>query len=116
MRSMRCCGLRWTGPGWLLRESGGGGRWTVSSRGRGWAGGEGHSAIQEMPGAAEPARPGSGRLFIVGLGPGAAELLTGQARAALAAADVVVGYRGYLEQAGQLLKGKRLQVGELGGE
>lgn len=58
----------------------------------------------------------NGRLFIVGLGPGGPELLTGQARAALAAADVVIGYGAYLEQAGQLLAGKRLERGELGGE
>jgi precorrin-3B C17-methyltransferase len=55
-------------------------------------------------------------LFIVGLGPGDLDLLTGQARSALAAADVVVGYRGYLEQAAELLIGKRLEAGELGDE
>jgi precorrin-3B C17-methyltransferase len=57
-----------------------------------------------------------GKLFIVGLGPGDEALLTGQARVALAAAEVVVGYRGYLEQVGQLVSGKRLVAGELGGE
>lgn len=57
-----------------------------------------------------------GRLFIVGLGPGSTALLTEQARAALAAADVVVGYRGYLEQAEALLAGKQLEVSELGSE
>jgi precorrin-3B C17-methyltransferase len=55
-------------------------------------------------------------LFVVGLGPGHPALLTGQARAALAEAEVVVGYRGYLEQAGELLAGKRLEAGELGAE
>ena len=42
-------------------------------------------------------RAGRGRLLVVGLGPGASELLTPQARAALEAADVVVGYGAYLD-------------------
>jgi precorrin-3B C17-methyltransferase len=62
----------------------------------------------------------SGRLFIVGLGPGDPALLTSQAHRALAQAEVVVGYRGYLEQAveldGELLAGKRLEPSELGDE
>jgi precorrin-3B C17-methyltransferase len=57
-----------------------------------------------------------GRLFIVGLGPGDPALLTGQARAAVAAAEIVVGYRAYLDRAGQLLAGKRLEAGQLGDE
>ena len=36
-------------------------------------------------------------IYIVGTGPGGAEFLTGQARAALDASDVVVGYRVYTE-------------------
>jgi precorrin-3B C17-methyltransferase len=39
-----------------------------------------------------------GRLAIVGLGPGSPELLTAAAAAELAAADVLIGYRGYLDQ------------------
>jgi precorrin-3B C17-methyltransferase len=59
---------------------------------------------------------GPGRLFIVGLGPGDPRLLTEQARQALAAAEVVVGYRGYLDQAAGLLAGKWTEAGELGTE
>ena len=57
-----------------------------------------------------------GRLFVVGLGPGDLSLLTGQASAALDVAEIVVGYRAYLEQAAELLIGKLLEPGELGGE
>lgn len=57
-----------------------------------------------------------GRLFVVGLGPGDPSLLTGQAHAALEAAEVVVGYRAYLDQAATLLAGKHLEPGELGAE
>jgi precorrin-3B C17-methyltransferase len=58
----------------------------------------------------------TGRLFIVGLGPGDPNLLTDQAQAALAAAEVVVGYRAYLDQVRNLVAGKRLEPNELGGE
>lgn len=40
----------------------------------------------------------SGSLAIVGLGPGAAEMLTPQAEAALAAASDIVGYQGYVDR------------------
>lgn len=43
----------------------------------------------------------SGRLDIVGLGPGAPELVTPQAAAALAAATDLVGYRSYLDRVPQ---------------
>ena len=39
----------------------------------------------------------TGRVLVVGLGPGTPELLTPQARAALEAADVLVGYGAYLD-------------------
>jgi precorrin-3B C17-methyltransferase len=38
----------------------------------------------------------TGRLFVVGLGPGDYTMLTGQAQAALQAADVIIGYTGYV--------------------
>ncbi len=44
------------------------------------------------------APPTEGRLAIVGIGPGDPEQLTFRARRALEAADVVVGYQGYLDQ------------------
>jgi precorrin-3B C17-methyltransferase len=57
-----------------------------------------------------------GKLFIVGTGPGATGLMSMQAMAAVAGADVVVGYRGYLEQISGLTDGKRLVPGTLGQE
>ena len=39
----------------------------------------------------------SHKLFVVGIGPGGADYLTGQARAALAAAQVLCGYTLYVE-------------------
>lgn len=39
----------------------------------------------------------SGKLYVVGLGPGSEKLLTGQARRALAEADVLCGYTVYVE-------------------
>lgn len=45
-------------------------------------------------------RPTAGWLAIAGLGPGAAELVTPQVEAALAAATDVVGYRPYVERVG----------------
>jgi precorrin-3B C17-methyltransferase len=44
----------------------------------------------------------------VGLGPGDAQVITGQARQALADAEVVLGYRTYVELAGDLLAGKEV--------
>ena len=38
-----------------------------------------------------------GNLYVVGLGPGDATMLTGQAKAALEAADVLCGYTVYVE-------------------
>ena len=38
----------------------------------------------------------TGHLFIVGLGPGDYTLLTGQAQSALQAAEVIIGYTGYV--------------------
>ncbi len=47
-----------------------------------------------------------GRLFVVGLGPGAREVLTGQAREAIRRSEVVVGYDGYFAGIGDLVAGK----------
>ena len=48
---------------------------------------------------------GKGKLYLVGLGPGDAGYLNPNAAAALRECDVVVGYRGYIEMAGDLLEG-----------
>jgi len=47
-------------------------------------------------------------LFVVGIGPGGPDHLTGRAAAAIEAAEAVVGYTFYLELLGDRLKGKRL--------
>jgi precorrin-3B C17-methyltransferase len=47
-----------------------------------------------------------GRLFVVGLGPGAREAMTGQAREALRRAEVVIGYDGYFTGIADLVEGK----------
>jgi precorrin-3B C17-methyltransferase len=49
-----------------------------------------------------------GRLFLVGIGPGDREQMSERARQAIAAADVVVGYRGYLGLIADLLAGKEV--------
>ncbi len=57
-----------------------------------------------------------GRLYLVGLGPGSSALLAPGAVEALGAADVVVGFRGYMDQISQLTVGKELVSMELGQE
>ncbi|MBF0134824.1 MAG: precorrin-3B C(17)-methyltransferase [Magnetococcus sp. DMHC-1] len=49
-----------------------------------------------------------GSLSVIGLGPGALEHLTGRAREAIIAADVVIGYKTYLRLVADLLVGKRV--------
>ncbi len=52
-------------------------------------------ATDPLPTLHQP-RPTPGPIFVVGLGPGAREHMTFRAREALAAADIVVGYKTYL--------------------
>ena len=58
----------------------------------------------------------NGIIYLVGLGPGDAGYLNPNAAAALRDCDVVVGFRGYIEMAGDLLHGKELVSMELGQE
>ena len=58
----------------------------------------------------------SGKLFLVGLGPGDQQLQTPGALAVLENCDVVVGYRGYIDQIANLTSGKELVSMELGQE
>ena len=46
-------------------------------------------------------------IYIVGMGPGAEEQMTGQAIAALEESDVIVGYPVYLKLLGERFKDKR---------
>ncbi len=55
----------------------------------------------------------NGRLSIVGIGPGAPDQMTGAARAAIASAELVVGYRSYLDLLGPLLDGKEQFAGRM---
>ncbi len=75
-------------------------------------------AVARAPGIIDPARAGRprGRLDVVGLGPGAEDWRTGEASAALGAADDLVGYRRYLDLLGPAAEGKRLHAFELGEE
>ncbi len=57
-----------------------------------------------------------GKISAVGIGPGTPALLTDQARQALAAADVVVGYRPYVEQVSFALAGQERVVTGMRGE
>ena len=61
-------------------------------------------------------RTPGGRLYLVGLGPGDPSLLAPGAASALENADVVVGFRGYIEQIAHLVAGKELVSMELGQE
>ena len=58
----------------------------------------------------------TGILYLVGLGPGSSDLLAPGAVAALEEADVVVGFRGYMEQIAPLTAGKEIVSMELGQE
>ena len=57
-----------------------------------------------------------GRLYLVGLGPGDPNLLAPGASAVLQGVDVVVGFRGYMEQISALTNGKEVVSMELGQE
>ena len=57
-----------------------------------------------------------GTIYLVGLGPGDPAYLNPGGAAALRDCDVVVGFRGYIEMAGDLLQGKELVSMELGQE
>ncbi len=59
------------------------------------------------PGATH-ASPKPGKIFLVGLGPGDIDQMTARARAAIAAADVAIGYRTYLRLIAHLLEGKEV--------
>ena len=57
-----------------------------------------------------------GKLVLVGLGPGDPGLVTPNALASLEQCDVIVGYRGYIDQLGNLGESKELIAMELGQE
>lgn len=57
-----------------------------------------------------------GRLWLVGMGPGPLDLMTARARVVLREAELVIGYRGYLEMLDTIVSGGRLRPYELGQE
>ena len=59
-------------------------------------------------------REDSGVLYVVGIGPGSPGLLTPDAASAIASADTVVGYHGYLEMIASRLEGKNVIGRDLG--
>ena len=78
----------------------------------------GTCAIARANQAIDPEKTGQarGRLHIVGIGPGDPALLTGEARAALAAAGDVVGYTLYLDLLGPMIAAKRRHALPIGAE
>ncbi|WP_037607283.1 precorrin-3B C(17)-methyltransferase [Streptacidiphilus rugosus] len=75
---------------------------------------EGRAAMATVAVARRPAR---GRLAVVGLGPGARDLLTERARAELRRASVIVGLDQYVDQIRDLLRpGVRIEATGLGAE
>lgn len=54
-----------------------------------------------------PAAP-SGKIMLVGIGPGSVEHMTQRARAAIAEADVVIGYVTYIKLVADLIEGKEI--------
>jgi len=81
------------------------------SRGEGGDGGE--REMERRKGA-----PGhtSGRLTVIGIGPGAADLLTVRAIQALERADAVVGYTRYIQLLGDRVIGKEIHASPIGQE
>ena len=62
-------------------------------------------------------QPGkTGKIYLVGIGPGDAEYLAPAANKALATSDVIVGFRAYIEQIDGLITGKDVVSMELGQE
>lgn len=62
----------------------------------------------DIPGAPASAARATGRLAVVGLGPGAAGLMAPDVRAELDQAEAIIGYRTYLELAGPFRPGQRV--------
>ena len=62
-------------------------------------------------------QPGkTGKIYLVGIGPGDAEYLAPAANNALAKSDVIIGFRAYIEQVDGLIAGKDVVSMELGQE
>lgn len=56
------------------------------------------------------------KIYVVGMGPGKEEMMTGEALCALEQADVIVGYTTYLKLLGERFRGKELRATPMGQE
>lgn len=63
-----------------------------------------------------PGGGGGGEVAVVGIGAGTGDLLTGEAAAALREANVIIGYRTYIEQVKKLYPGQEFISGSMGAE
>ena len=55
-----------------------------------------------------PVAPAAGKIMLVGIGPGSVDHMTARARAAIAEADVVIGYVTYIKLVADLVEGKEI--------
>ena len=60
------------------------------------------------PGSSTGSSTGTGKIMLVGIGPGSVEHMTARARSAIAEADVVIGYVTYIKLVADLLEGKEI--------
>jgi precorrin-4/cobalt-precorrin-4 C11-methyltransferase len=74
------------------------------------------ASAAQQPWFASPGDRPQGCLTVVGIGPGAADLLTVRAVRAIEAADVLVGYSGYLQLLGERVAEKELHGSPIGRE
>ncbi|WP_296702591.1 precorrin-3B C(17)-methyltransferase [Thiocapsa sp. UBA6158] len=76
------------------------------------------STLQGRRAAVEPEEVpmSNGKIYLVGLGPGDTAEMTGRARVAIAASDVVVGYRTYVRLIADLVKDKQVIAREMAEE
>jgi precorrin-4/cobalt-precorrin-4 C11-methyltransferase len=81
---------------------------------RGRVSGDGNT--EQEPSVDVSGSQGHGRLVVIGIGPGAADLLTVRAVDAIEAAEVLVGYSGYLQLLGDRTAGKELHGSAIGSE
>ena len=65
-------------------------------------------ALEKAEGNPREKEPQSGRLFVVGIGPGSSEHITPRARKVIEKSDIIVGYDTYLDLIPDLIAGKEI--------
>lgn len=73
-------------------------------------------AVAELKSPRRTARSRSGKIYVVGTGPGDVEHITPRAQDAIKTADVVIGYRAYIELIPELVAGKEVISSGMGQE